>query len=179
MKKVRSSQTTILVLEWVKQFFPVSLSRIYHETIIIFATENSLKCNTQLHHIGGHIAKTLIYYLIRLSVINMFMVFHAHCQNLFYNSSLPVIFSGSSIDFLILSPTVVNVNFFWRCFVSLMKFSYWYKFHVNIITGSGVLTIFFCTIFYQKSGIRKYPELLRKTKIPSPPLPQPRLVTQM
>ena len=28
-------------------------------------------------------------------------------------------------------------------FVSLVKFSYWSKFHVNIITGSGVMTIFF------------------------------------
>ena len=33
--------------------------------------------------------------------------------------------------------------FFWRCFVSLVKFSYWSKFHVNIITGSGIMTIFF------------------------------------
>ena len=32
-------------------------------------------------------------------------------------------------------------NFF--DFVSLAKFSYWSKFHVNIITGSGVMTIFF------------------------------------
>ena len=38
----------------------------------------------------------------------------------------------------------VNVKFFWRCFVSLVKFSYWSKFHVNIITGSGIITIFFC-----------------------------------
>ena len=37
----------------------------------------------------------------------------------------------------------VNVNFFWRCFVSLVKFNYWSKFHVNIITGSGVMTISF------------------------------------
>ena len=37
----------------------------------------------------------------------------------------------------------VNVKFFWRCFVSLVKFSYWSKFHVNIITGSGVMTISF------------------------------------
>ena len=35
------------------------------------------------------------------------------------------------------------VNFFWHCFVSLVRFSYWSKFHVNIITGSGVLTTFF------------------------------------
>ena len=32
---------------------------------------------------------------------------------------------------------------FWRCFVSLVKFSYWPKFHVNIITGSGIMTTFF------------------------------------
>ena len=37
----------------------------------------------------------------------------------------------------------INVRFFWRCFVSLVKFSYWPKFHVNIITGSETLTIFF------------------------------------
>ena len=36
----------------------------------------------------------------------------------------------------------VIVNFFWRCFVSLIKFSCWSKFHVNIITGSGVMIIF-------------------------------------
>ena len=29
-------------------------------------------------------------------------------------------------------------QFFWRCFVSLVKFSYWSKFHVIIITGSEV-----------------------------------------
>ena len=37
----------------------------------------------------------------------------------------------------------VNVEFFWRCFVSLVKFSYQSKFHANIITGSGIITIFF------------------------------------
>ena len=37
----------------------------------------------------------------------------------------------------------VNVNFFWRFFVSLVKFSYWSKFYVNFITGSGIMTIFF------------------------------------
>ena len=36
-----------------------------------------------------------------------------------------------------------NVKLFWRCFVSIVKFSYWSKFHVNIITGSGIMTIFF------------------------------------
>ena len=33
---------------------------------------------------------------------------------------------------------VTNLFFFWHCFVSLINFSYWSKFHVSIITGSGV-----------------------------------------
>ena len=37
----------------------------------------------------------------------------------------------------------VNAKFFWPCFVFLVKFSYWSKFHVNIITGSGIMKIFF------------------------------------
>ena len=37
----------------------------------------------------------------------------------------------------------VIVTFFWRCFISLVKFSYWSKFHVNIITSSGVMAILF------------------------------------
>ena len=37
----------------------------------------------------------------------------------------------------------VIVSIFWRCFVSLVNFSYWSKFHVNIMTGSGIITIFF------------------------------------
>ena len=37
----------------------------------------------------------------------------------------------------------IIVKLFWRCFVFFVKFSYWSKFHVNIITGSGVMTIFF------------------------------------
>ena len=34
-------------------------------------------------------------------------------------------------------------KFIWRCFISLVKYSYWSKFHVNIITVSGVMKIFF------------------------------------
>ena len=37
----------------------------------------------------------------------------------------------------------VIVKIFWHCFVSLVTFSYWSKFHVNIITGHGIKTIFF------------------------------------
>ena len=45
------------------------------------------------------------------------------------------------------------VNLFWRCCVSLIKFSYWSKFHVNIITGSRVMTIF----LYK--GLTRNPEI--------------------
>ena len=38
---------------------------------------------------------------------------------------------------------MMSSSIFWHCFVSLVKFSYWSKFHVNFITGSGVLAIFF------------------------------------
>ena len=37
----------------------------------------------------------------------------------------------------------VIVKNLWRGFVSFVKFSYWSKFHVNIITGSGIMTTFF------------------------------------
>ena len=46
-----------------------------------------------------------------------------------------------------------NVKIFWLCFVSLVKFSYWSKFHVNIITGSGIRTI----LFYK--GLTRNPEI--------------------
>ena len=37
----------------------------------------------------------------------------------------------------------VMIKFFWRCFLSLVKFRYCSKFHINIITGSGIIIIFF------------------------------------
>ena len=36
-----------------------------------------------------------------------------------------------------------HFHLFWRCFVSVVKFSYWFKFHLNIITSFGVMIIFF------------------------------------
>ena len=48
---------------------------------------------------------------------------------------------------------VVIVNFFLSCFVSLVKFSSWFKFHINNITGSGVMTI----TFYK--GLTRNPEI--------------------
>ena len=37
----------------------------------------------------------------------------------------------------------VIVELFWRCLISLVNFSYWSKFHVIMITVSGVMIIFF------------------------------------
>ena len=47
----------------------------------------------------------------------------------------------------------VCLFFCWRSRVPLVKFSYWSKFHVNIITGSTVMTIF----FYK--GLTRNPEI--------------------
>ena len=55
----------------------------------------------------------------------------------------------------------VNVKLFWRCFVFLVKFSYQSKFHVNIISGSGIMTIF----FYK--GLTRNPEI-GNTLVPFP-----------
>ena len=46
-----------------------------------------------------------------------------------------------------------STSFICRCFVFLVKISYWSKFHVNVITGSGVMTIF----FYK--GLTRNPEI--------------------
>ena len=37
----------------------------------------------------------------------------------------------------------ITIKFFWCYFFCFVKFSYWSKFNGNIITGSGVMTIFF------------------------------------
>ena len=47
----------------------------------------------------------------------------------------------------------VNVKYFSGCFVFLVQFNYWSTFHVNIITGSGTMTIF----FYR--GLPRNPEI--------------------
>ena len=47
----------------------------------------------------------------------------------------------------------IIIKFFWHCFFSLTVLSYWSKFHVNIITGSGVVAIF----FYK--GVTRNPEI--------------------
>ena len=52
---------------------------------------------------------------------------------------------------------MASLSYFRRCFVSLVKFSYWYKFHVNIITGSGIMTILFCKGLTRNPGIGNTP----------------------
>ena len=49
---------------------------------------------------------------------------------------------------------------FWRCHVSFVKFNYWSKFHVNIIAGSGAMTIFVYKV------IRNHWPEIRKSEIP-------------
>ena len=46
---------------------------------------------------------------------------------------------------------------FWSCFVSIVKFSYWSKFHVNFITGSGVMIISFYKGLTRNLEIRNTP----------------------
>ena len=48
-------------------------------------------------------------------------------------------------------------KFFWPHFIFLVNFSYWSKFHVNIITGSGVITIFFYKRLIRNPEIRNTP----------------------
>ena len=63
--------------------------------------------------------------------------------------------SENGNDFTIIRHDVI-VKF---CSISLVKFSYWSKFHVNIITGSGVMTrdwLYLLLGIDQKSGNWKY-----------------------
>ena len=50
-----------------------------------------------------------------------------------------------------------HYQFFWQGSVLVVKFSYWSKFHLNIITGSGVVTIFF------HKGLIRNPEIRNPT----------------
>ena len=51
----------------------------------------------------------------------------------------------------------IIITFFWGDFVSLVKFSYWSKFHGNIIVGVMTSSYFVLFRIYQKLGNRKYP----------------------
>ena len=64
---------------------------------------------------------------------------------------------GPESDFRIAQVTIcwhdVIINIFWRRFVSFVEFSYWFKFHVNIISCSRVMII----SFYK--GLTRNPEI--------------------
>ena len=51
----------------------------------------------------------------------------------------------------------IIAKFFWRFFTPLIKFSYWFKFHVIIITGSGVMKISFYKILTRNPEIGNTP----------------------
>ena len=55
---------------------------------------------------------------------------------------------------------LVIVYFFWHFSVFLIKFSYWLKFHANVITGSGV-SISVTISFYK--GLTRNPEIRNTT----------------
>ena len=60
--------------------------------------------------------------------------------------------------------TIFNMtssSMFWGCLVSLVNFSYYSKVHVNIITSSGVMTIFFCKELTRNPEIGNTPEIPR------------------
>ena len=54
-------------------------------------------------------------------------------------------------------PTWPHRQFFLRCFVTFVKFSYWSKFYVNIITGSEVMTFSFYKGLTRNLEIRNTP----------------------
>ena len=58
---------------------------------------------------------------------------------------------------VIISRHDLIVKIFWRANVSLVKFSYCSKFHINIITGSGIMTIFFYEGLTRNLEIRNTP----------------------
>ena len=62
------------------------------------------------------------------------------CSNLAINRK-------NDIDVIVIYIYLFIYLFIEVCRVSLVKFSYWSKFHVHIITGSGVMTIFICKGF--------------------------------
>ena len=51
----------------------------------------------------------------------------------------------------------IIVRFSWRCFVSFVKFNYWSKFPLNIITRSGVMKIYFYKGLTRNPEIRNTP----------------------
>ena len=56
-----------------------------------------------------------------------------------------------------ISRKVVIAEIFWRCRVSSVMFSYWSKFHVNMIIGSRVMTIFLYKRLTKKPEIGNTP----------------------
>ena len=52
---------------------------------------------------------------------------------------------------------MLSSSFFWHWPVSPVKFSYWSKFHVNIITGSRVMTILLHTGLTRNPEVRNTP----------------------
>ena len=49
------------------------------------------------------------------------------------------------------------VNFFWRCCVLRVKFTHWFKFHINTIISVWLIAIFVCKGLTRNAEIRSTP----------------------
>ena len=65
-----------------------------------------------------------------------------HSESRFWNAPISSkLKKKNNNDIIVFRYDIIVI--FWRCFISLVSFSYWSKFHINIITGSGIMTNFF------------------------------------
>ena len=60
-------------------------------------------------------------------------------------------------NFTDMAPSLIFFCFFLCYRVSLVHFVYWFKFHLNIINGSEVITIFVSRRLMRNSDIRNSP----------------------
>ena len=81
---------------------------------------------------------------------------HHSCKIQLPDCSKLAINRKNDIDITIFSHDAI-VNFIWCCRVSFVKFSYWSRFHVNIIIDSRVLTIFLYKGFTRNQEIGNTP----------------------
>ena len=68
------------------------------------------------------------------------------CRSCVWNPALDcckLVISWKTDNDVTISRHDIVIMFFWRCLVFLVRFSYRSKFHVNIITGPGIMPIFF------------------------------------
>ena len=78
-----------------------------------------------------------------------------HSESRFWNAPISPKLKKNNNDIIVFRYDIIVI--FWRCFISLVNFSYWSKFHINIITGSGIMTNFFYQGLTRNQEIGKTP----------------------